>query len=219
MDNKITFLLETDNGKVTTEVSGISAQTLTGLRNDLGEAVNVNCGKPVDRDIAKPCNASTTTPEDTQSIWLYRVYHNSVVDGPGRRSVIQVAGCSIRCPGCYVPETHDRSNGRRVPITLIVKEIVANRSTHDGVTILGGEPFDQPGPIAELVSRLKESNIHIAVYSGYTMDDVIKKRNPSLDYTLSHIDLLVDGPFVLSLNENAGEYRGSSNQQIISCTS
>ena len=99
MSNEITFILEPDSGKLTTEVSGISNAVLTDLRSDLRTAQNVNCGKPLQRNSVKWPALSGSIFNDNQSIWLYRIYHNSVVDGPGRRSVIQVAGCSIRCPG------------------------------------------------------------------------------------------------------------------------
>jgi anaerobic ribonucleoside-triphosphate reductase activating protein len=153
--------------------------------------------------------------DENSHIWLYNLYHHSTVDGPGRRSVIQVSGCSIRCPGCYVPQTHKRENGLLIPIASIVDEIVARKDEHDGVTILGGEPFDQPGPVAELVSRLKRHGFHIAVYSGYTLEALIERKDPKVDYILTHTDLLIDGPFLNQFVKNAGEYRGSGNQRLI----
>ncbi len=102
-----------------------------------------------------------------------------------------------------------------VSIASIVSEIVANRATHDGVTILGGEPFDQPESVAELVASLKRHSLHVTVYSGYTIEQLIQRRLPSIDYILTHIDLLIDGPFIVSLREGAGEYRGSRNQRLI----
>lgn len=99
MSKEITFILEPDNGKVTTEVSGIPAEMLTQIRSDLGDSQNVNCAKPLQARVSKLPETTYSTSDGSQSIWLYRIYHNSVVDGPGRRSVIQVAGCSIRCPG------------------------------------------------------------------------------------------------------------------------
>lgn len=99
MSNEITFILEPDSGKLTTEVSGIPPDALTELRNSLGTTQSVNCGKPLQRNVVKPPMSPDSTSDDKQSIWLYRIYHNSVVDGPGRRSVVQVSGCSIRCIG------------------------------------------------------------------------------------------------------------------------
>lgn len=214
MSTEITFILEPDTGKLTTEVSGISTDALTELRDSFGTSQSVNCGKPLQINVEKPPMSSDCTPDDNQSIWLYRVYHNSVVDGPGRRSVVQVAGCSIRCSGCYVPDTHDRQNGHLVSVSSVVREILSRSTEHDGVTILGGEPFDQAGPVAELVSRLKRFDQQILVYSGNTLGNLIARHDPCVDYILGHIDVLIDGPFEQFRNAKTGEYRGSSNQKL-----
>lgn len=107
-------------------------------------------------------------------------------------------------------------NGTLISISSVMDKIVSQRSHHDGVTILGGEPFDQPGPVAELVFRLRQRGFHITIYSGYTFEDLIKRKIPSVDYILSNIDLLIDGPFLIEHVQHAGEYRGSSNQRFIS---
>lgn len=220
MNNEVVFVIEPDVGRVTVEISQVPRQTVDELALDLGSRVNLNCAKPAEKErflpVLRPQSASCKeSGVDAFSIWLYRVYHNSVVDGPGRRSVIQVSGCSVRCKHCFIPETHKRENGKLVSISSIVDEIVTEREQHDGVTILGGEPFDQPEPVAELVSRLKYHGIHTVVYSGYTIEQLIQKRRSSIDYILTHIDLLIDGPFINNMREGAGEYRGSRNQRLI----
>lgn len=100
-------------------------------------------------------------------------------------------------------------------ISSIVDEIVTEREQHDGVTILGGEPFDQPESVAELVSRLKHHGLHVTIYSGYTLEQLIQRKLPAIDYILTHIDLLIDGPFISEMHDGAGEYRGSRNQRMI----
>ena len=218
MSKEIVLVLEPDAGRVTVEIGQASKQTVNDLAHDLGKRINLNCASPAAKERNLPVlqsapkiNRHETAPF---SIWLYRIYHNSVVDGPGRRSVVQTAGCSIKCSQCLVPQTHQRENGELVPISSIVAEVVAHREEHDGVTILGGEPFDQPDSTAELVSRLKHRGLHIMVYSGYTIEQLIKRKLPSIDYILTHIDLLIDGPFISGLRDGAGEYRGSSNQRL-----
>ncbi|NOT46586.1 MAG: radical SAM protein [Acidobacteria bacterium] len=219
MNKEVVFVLEPDAGRVTVEISQAPTKALNDLATDLGQRTDLNCAKPADGKRYLPVLQTSPRGEklesDSFSIWLYRLYHNSVVDGPGRRSVIQTAGCSIRCKHCFVPQTHERANGRLVSIAAIVDEIVSHRTEHDGVTILGGEPFDQPESVAQLVSRLSNRDLHITVYSGYTIDQLIQKRVPSIDYILTHIDLLIDGPFIVSLRGNSGEYRGSQNQRYI----
>jgi len=220
MNKEVVFVLEPDVGRVTVEISQVPAHEVDELTQDLGNRVNLNCAKPSERSQPNlPILQHQATPiqaeSDQFSIWLYRLYHNSVVDGPGRRSVIQTAGCSIRCVGCHVPQTHEERNGKLVSISSIVEEIVANRDEHDGMTILGGEPFDQAASVAELVSRLKRYGFHITIYSGYTIEGLIGRKNPNIDYIITHIDLLIDGPFIPQLGGGAGEYRGSRNQRFI----
>jgi anaerobic ribonucleoside-triphosphate reductase activating protein len=221
MNKELVFVLEPDVGRVTVEISQASQHAVDHLAGDLGSRVNLNCAKPAENSrrnlpvLPRQCKSPKQTESDEFSIWLYRLYHHSTVDGPGRRSVVQVSGCSIRCQGCYVPQTHKTENGVCVPIVSVVDEILANRADHDGVTILGGEPFDQPQEIAELVFRLKRYDLHITIYTGYKLEALIDRKDPIVGCILTHADLLIDGPFVKELSTNAGEYRGSQNQRFI----
>ncbi len=217
MASEIVFTLEPDAGRVTVEASRLSKAAANELAKDLGTSVSVNCARPASaQKITLPMEQRTEPLRtDTPSIYLYRLYHYSTVDGPGRRSVVQVSGCSIRCQGCYVPQTHKAENGVRVSIASIVGEILANHADHDGVTILGGEPFDQPEQVAELVYRLKRYHLHLTIYTGYKLEALIDRKDPNVDYILTHTDFLIDGPFVKQLSMNAGEYRGSQNQKLI----
>ena len=220
MNKELVFILEPDVGRLTLELSRSPHSAVDELEKVLGPRENVNCAKPAFVD-ENPALLSRKLPpngerdEESFTIWLYRLYHNSTVDGPGRRSVIQVSGCSIQCQGCYVPQTHKTENGVRVPIPSIVDEILANRADHDGVTILGGEPFDQPRQVAELVYRLKRSDLHLTMYTGYTLEALVDRKDPNVDYILTHTDLLIDGPYIREFAKNAGEYRGSRNQRLI----
>ncbi len=221
MNKELVFVLEPDIGRVTVEISQASTHAVNELANDVGVRVNLNCARPAENSrrnlpvLPRQCKSPSQTESDEFPIWLYRLYHHSTVDGPGRRSVVQVSGCSIRCQGCFVPQTHERENGSLVSIASIVSEIVENRAAHDGVTILGGEPFDQPGPVAELAARLKRLGLHLTVYTGYSLETLIDQKDAKIAYILTHTDLLIDGPFLNQLSQNAGEYRGSRNQRFI----
>jgi anaerobic ribonucleoside-triphosphate reductase activating protein len=217
MNREIVFILEPDAGRVTVESSRASARLAKEIKRDLGQGTAVNCARPisafeksgVDKSGGKEADA------DDQHIYLFRLYHDSTVDGPGRRSVIQVAGCSILCDGCYVPETHRRANGRLTAIEEIIAEIDRERERYDGVTILGGEPFDQAESLLTLVEKLKAKNYHVAVYSGYTLENLLAREREAINRILEKIDLLIDGAFDRNLTRGAGEYRGSSNQRLI----
>jgi anaerobic ribonucleoside-triphosphate reductase activating protein len=126
-----------------------------------------------------------------------------------------MAGCSIRCAGCYVPETHERANGTLTSIEKIIGEIDKKSGETDGVTILGGEPFDQPESLQILVEKLKAENYHLVIYSGYTLEDLLARESKSVSRILADTALLIDGAFSRELSANAGEHRGSRNQRLI----
>ncbi len=65
------------------------------------------------------------------------------------------------------------------------------------------------------MSRLKNHGLHVTVYSGYTIEQLIERKRPAIDYILTYIDLLIDGPFISEMRDGAGEYRGSRNQRLI----
>ena len=104
MNRELVFVLEPDAARITIEVSNASKQTLDAVVEDLGNRTNLNCAKPAAKRRYLPVlqmESKEPKPRETDafSLWVYRLYHNSVVDGPGRRSVIQVSGCSIQCEG------------------------------------------------------------------------------------------------------------------------
>lgn len=212
---EIVFILEPDTGRVTVESSQADVETAKEISKDLGQGIALNCARPNTANQTQIFAAKETQFSYTEQIYLYRIYHHSTVDGPGRRSVIQFVGCSIRCPGCYIPETHLRENGRLVSVVEIVAEIEKRSGEHDGVTILGGEPFDQTEGLEILVEKLKSKKFHLTIYTGFTLESLLARNSESVNRVLSLTDLLIDGAFDRTLAKNAGEYRGSSNQRLI----
>ena len=215
---EIVFILEPDTGRVTVESSQANAKIAKEINKDLGAGSVVNCARPqleFENTSVETLTEQTETGSPAESIYLYRIYHHSTVVGPGRRSVVQMAGCSIRCVGCYVPETHDRTNGKLTSISDIVEEIDEKSGEHDGVSILGGEPFDQTDGLEILVEKFKAKGYHLVIYSGYTLESLLARKSEIISWILAKTDLLVDGSFQRELRSNAGEYRGSSNQRLI----
>src|SRR5581483_5174559 len=97
----LTWIVDPATGDTTVE--GMTPGEATRLVGDLMPVPRaMNCARPL---------TSPTLPDVTDGVGptlrVARIYHGSVVDGPGRRSVVQLQGCPIRCPSCYVPETHD----------------------------------------------------------------------------------------------------------------
>lgn len=151
-------------------------------------------------------------------IKLAGIIGESVVDGPGIRFVVFTQGCPHKCKGCHNPETHDFNAGYEVDINKLYNKIKKNPLLA-GVTFSGGEPFEQPEPLAELARMLKQENYHIMSYSGYTFEELLKRgtENPHVLTLLNMIDILVDGRFVLEKKNLLLKFRGSENQRILDC--
>jgi predicted HTH domain antitoxin len=85
----------------------------------------------------------------------------------------------------------------------------------DGVAVLGGEPFYQLAGLLVLLRSLKVRGVHVVVYTGYTLEALIRRREPQIREALRLVDLLIDGPYVAALADGAGEWRGSRNQRML----
>lgn len=134
--------------------------------------------------------------------------------GPGNRLAIWVNGCHRRCPGCVSP----RLRRFRVDHERDVKQLLGmlDLSGVDGVTVSGGEPFEQPDGIVEIAEFCKGRGIDdILVYSGYTLEQLRARRDKSTDDALAAISVLIDGEYVAELDDGEDNLAGSRNQRVI----
>lgn len=138
-------------------------------------------------------------------------------NGPGIRSSLFVAGCTHRCKGCFNEAYQSFSSGEEWTDKVrdgFIEHL--NAGIVKGVTILGGEPFDQiqDEDLFELLKTIrKETHCDIWIYSGYTLEQILK--NEKRRKILEQCDVLVDGPFVETLKDLKLRFRGSSNQRVI----
>lgn len=141
---------------------------------------------------------------------IYNILVSSKVNGKGKRLVIWTQGCSILCKGCFNPETHDFSAGYDVTIEAIMEMV--RKSDIDGVTISGGEPFDQKDALLNLVSALRDTtNLDIIVYSGYSLQEL--SLNELSRQILQKIDAVITGKYDEG-KKNTRYLYGSSNQEV-----
>lgn len=169
-------------------------------------------------------------------IRLFGSAADSIVDGPGLRFAVFVQGCSHRCPGCHNPESWPAGAGTHAEIADIVAQVRAN-GLITGVTLSGGEPFEQAEACAELASQLKAAGYDVWTYTGYVYEDLLRFAEASVQEASAHplvsfaesperaqaavrgllqsSDVLVDGPFVQARKSLGLKYRGSSNQRLI----
>ena len=138
----------------------------------------------------------------------------SIVDGPGIRYVVFTQGCPHHCEGCHNPQTHDFNGGEEIDPEVLFQEFRSN-PLMSGMTFSGGEPFCQPAPLTELARAGHAMGKTVMAYSGYTFEQLRDSEDPDQRALLEQCDILVDGPFVLSLRDTLLRFRGSSNQRLI----
>ncbi len=141
---------------------------------------------------------------------------DSIVDGPGLRFTVFTQGCPHHCEGCHNPQTHDYNGGTEIPVEEIVGEMLKNPLT-DGVTLSGGEPFEQPGDCFIIAEAAHRNGLNVWAYSGYTFEQLLKKAesDENVNRLLHEVDVLVDGPFILAERSLNIKWRGSRNQRLI----
>lgn len=103
----------------------------------------------------------------TDTIRLYGLVTDSIVDGPGFRTSIFTQGCPHHCPGCHNPGSHDFDAGT-VYYLADVEAKFSKNPLLDGVTLTGGEPFCQAAACAELARRAHARGLNVWTYTGYT---------------------------------------------------
>ncbi len=144
---------------------------------------------------------------------LSGIVEDSIVDGPGIRTTFFSQGCPHHCPGCHNPETWTFQGGTPMDTDTLVS-IVKSNPICRGVTFSGGEPFAQAGDFAALARALKEGGYEVASYSGYSFEALLS-GTPEQRELLETIDILIDGPFLLSEKSLELAFRGSRNQRIL----
>ena len=149
------------------------------------------------------------------SVRVARVLHGTTAEGPGLRTVVWFQGCSIQCEGCINPHLFSRSGGSLVSIESIVAEAVS--AGVEGITLIGGEPFDQAAAGAALARRARLSGLGIIAFSGYEFESLMG-RGPDTEAFLAETDLLVDGPYQEQNPEPGRALVGSTNQRFIHLT-
>jgi len=142
--------------------------------------------------------------------------HDSIVDGPGLRYVVFTQGCRFCCEGCHNPDTWDFKGGTDISVDDIIDEMLSNQLI-DGLTLSGGEPFDQAADCISLAAASRQKGLNVWVFTGMTFEELQAeaKREPKITGLLELTDVLVDGRFILSERTLSLKWRGSKNQRIL----
>lgn len=146
-------------------------------------------------------------------------HHPVTVLGFGQRIGIWFQGCSIQCKGCVSRDTWAFDTAKQTTVEQVVGWLRSlPPESVDGLTISGGEPFDQPDALATLIGLVREWFDYltesdgilrdILCYSGYPYQR-LTRMNPS---HLAQLDLVICEPFIeRSYTVNLA---GSANQRV-----
>lgn len=164
-----------------------------------------------------------------------KIEKDNLLNGPGIRVVLWLAGCTHGCKNCHNPETWNKNIGEifdEREEEKLMKEL--EKDYISGLTLTGGDPLfpENRKELLRLLTKIKERfpKKSIWCWTGFTIENIIPDffstgNTDTIEYKiLSNIDVLVDGPFKSDIREQdlknpnsvqILKYRGSSNQRII----
>ncbi|MBN3830762.1 4Fe-4S single cluster domain-containing protein [Burkholderia sp. Ac-20344] len=143
------------------------------------------------------------------NIRVSRLHFPVTTLGPGQRIGIWFQGCTIRCPGCISMDTWAHAGGETT-VNALLAQVRTWLPDATGITISGGEPFDQPDALIALLHGLRQLPAgDILVYSGHPIESLAD----TLLRTDGLIDALISDPFDIDAPQTRA-LRGSDNQRL-----
>ncbi|WP_246178725.1 4Fe-4S single cluster domain-containing protein [Actinomadura decatromicini] len=163
------------------------------------------------------------------ALLLAKAHYPVTTLGPGTRAGVWTQGCTLHCNGCLSRDTWDADQGKAVPVEAVLGWLKSLPGPVDGVTISGGEPFQQPAALAALLRGIhawrdgpdrETMTLDILVYSGYVYSRLSRTREAR--EILDMCDAVIAGPYVDRLNPGGRHseggsllWRGSANQRVV----
>lgn len=148
---------------------------------------------------------------------FHQYYPVDVINGPGTRCTLFVAGCEHQCAGCYNKSTWRLNSGKpfsQADEDRIISDLLDQRIVRQGLSLSGGDPLHPQNlsAILQLVTRVRAQcpDKDIWLWTGYTLAELSADQRRIVD----RLDVLIDGKFVQDLRDPALIWRGSSNQVI-----
>lgn len=140
----------------------------------------------------------------------------TTAEGPGNRFALWVQGCAIRCEQCCNPDMFAFSPKQLLSVDAMFDLVMESKERHgiQGITCLGGEPFSQAGALATLAENVQEQGLSVMVFSGHVLEELRARDDDGTHRFLNAIDILVDGPYMVSQHTNKRRWIGSNNQRI-----
>lgn len=142
-------------------------------------------------------------------ISLSRLHFPVTTLGPGNRIGIWFQGCSLRCKGCLSPDTWE-TKANSITIDKLMQQIQPWFNNATGITLSGGEPFEQPQALHALLIAIRQQFAgDIFIYSGYEWEEI----KPQVTKMSGLIDALMTGRYQVEETQSL-MLRGSDNQML-----
>ena len=137
--------------------------------------------------------------------------------GPGTRLGVWLQGCHIGCSACMSRDTWDPGAAEPKEVDEVIRHVLGIVDERiDGITISGGEPFEQPAALAALIDGLRDAlvlhpvEIDVLCYSGFSFAE-LERSHPAL---LARLDAIIPEPFLPGEATDL-PWRGSANQPLV----
>jgi anaerobic ribonucleoside-triphosphate reductase activating protein len=144
------------------------------------------------------------------AVRIHAIEERSRANGPGARFVVWLQGCTLGCPGCFNPQTHDAAGGQPITVAEIAARMQLARGV-EGLSLSGGEPLQQAAAAAALCDAARSLGWSTLAFSGYTRAEI--EALPGGPEVLARLDVLIDGRYVAGQRLATG-LRGSANQSV-----
>lgn len=151
-----------------------------------------------------------------ETLRISRVAAPVTVLGPGVRVALWVQGCTIGCRGCASVDTWSTDGGSNAEIGTLAAELarIAAEVGATGLTVTGGEPFQQPDETAQLIEAARATwpvgeAMDALVFTGYAAA-AARRRAPGL---WAVADTVIAGPYRRD-RPSPHPLLGSANQTI-----
>jgi len=132
--------------------------------------------------------------------------------GEGKRIGIWVQGCNLGCKDCVNQTLWNKRGGGRISLIDVFNWVLTVENEFDGITISGGEPFQQYEQLIAFLHLIKSKTVlNVLCFSGYYLNELAELFPDKL--FLKYIDTLVDGRYLREHHENSN-LKGSTNQTI-----
>jgi anaerobic ribonucleoside-triphosphate reductase activating protein len=145
-----------------------------------------------------------------ESFNVAHIEPESHIYGPGKRFVIWLQGCSLACEGCWNQQMWSFKPNQLIDRQALLEQILASEHI-DGITVLGGEPLQQPDNLVWLLQQIRSnSDLNCVLYSGYEQYEIEQQGLwPVLE---TACDLMILGRYEQSRNSRSRQWTGSDNQ-------